>query len=338
MSTLLSASRTLHRSILRQGLPLASAAARRNLFTIIHQGHEGWRLSLGREPVKLQPGLSLMIPGYHTVQEVDMRESSVAISDLTAFTSDNTPVTLSGSLFFRVTNSYDACFGVNDFHAGVRNIGTSAMRSVVGHFNYDEVISDRNKINQRLHDVIGNSIEKWGVDCTRFEIQNFQPSNRDVERQLELQMEAERNRRKQLLDTQAAVNVAEGMKQRVILESEGALQSQLNFAAGAKQQLILESEGRLESTKNGAKAVAGQIDIIAQALSENPGPAERERASQMLLELKRLEQLAAIASGPANNTYFFGDSKGTGREAYEVDNTERWKRNLNDRGASSATP
>jgi regulator of protease activity HflC (stomatin/prohibitin superfamily) len=51
-------------------------------------------------------------------------------------------------------------------------------------------------------------------------VQQFQPANRDVEKQLEQQMEAERNRRKQLLDTQAAVNVAEGMKQRTILNSE----------------------------------------------------------------------------------------------------------------------
>lgn len=65
--------------------------------------------------------------------------------------------------------------------------------------------------------------QKWGVQCTRFEIQNFHPSNRDVEKQLELQMAAERDRRKKILDTQAMVNVAEGHKQRVILESEAGM-------------------------------------------------------------------------------------------------------------------
>lgn len=102
------------------------------------------------------------------------------------------------------------------------------------------MIGDRNKINTRLHDVIGGSIsvsiskfsksftelvyQKWGVECTRFEVQNFHPSNREVEKQLELQMAAERDRRKKILDTQALVNVAEGHKQRVILESEGGKQ------------------------------------------------------------------------------------------------------------------
>lgn len=95
------------------------------------------------------------------------------------------------------------------------------MRSVLGTFSYDQVIADRNGLNQRLNAVIGDSVHAWGVECTRFEIQSFTPANREVERQLELQMEAERNRRKQLLDTQAQINVAEGHKQRVILESEG---------------------------------------------------------------------------------------------------------------------
>ena len=104
------------------------------------------------------------------------------------------------------------------------------------------MIGDRNKINLKLHEVIGGSInvshlllyrscnilmfsQKWGVDCTRFEVQNFKPSNREVEKQLELQMAAERDRRKKILDTQALVNVAEGHKQRVILESEGGQSS-----------------------------------------------------------------------------------------------------------------
>lgn len=57
---------------------LSADRQRRNFFTIIQQGHEGWRLTLGRSPVKLDAGLSLMIPLLHTVHEVDMRETSVS--------------------------------------------------------------------------------------------------------------------------------------------------------------------------------------------------------------------------------------------------------------------
>lgn len=63
-----------------------------------------------------------------------MRETSINIKDLTAFTSDNVPVLLSGSLFYKVRDSYDACFSINDYQKNIENIGTSASRSVVGHF------------------------------------------------------------------------------------------------------------------------------------------------------------------------------------------------------------
>ena len=57
------------------------------------------------------------------------------ITDLAGFTSDNVPVLVSGSLFFKVKNSYDACFSVSEFQKNVANIGTSAIRSVIGHFS-----------------------------------------------------------------------------------------------------------------------------------------------------------------------------------------------------------
>ncbi|KAF8586117.1 stomatin family protein [Ramaria rubella] len=313
----------------------SSVSSRRKIFTIVNQGYEGWRLAFGRNPTRLKPGLQLMIPLYHTVQQVDMRETSANIHDLAGFTSDNVPVVISGSLFFRVRNSYDACFSVHDFHTNVINIGTSAMRSVVGHFSYDEVIGDRNKINIKLHEIIGSTIEKWGVDCTRFEIQTFKPQNRDVEKQLELQMQAERERRKQLLDTQALVNVAEGQKQRDILQSEGQLQSQLNKAEGEKRRAILASEGFFQAAVNEGLALARQIDAVAESLmaesKDKPTDQTKLRALEALLELRRLEQLKAIAAGQANSTYFFGqEGRVLNGSGYEVDNTEKWKKSMQD--------
>ena len=64
------------------------------------------RYSFGRNPVPLKPGLNIAIPVVHTVLNVDMRETSIAIPNLPGYTSDNVPVTCSGSLFYRVTDSY----------------------------------------------------------------------------------------------------------------------------------------------------------------------------------------------------------------------------------------
>ncbi|KAF7324878.1 PHB domain-containing protein [Mycena kentingensis (nom. inval.)] len=313
--------------------PTSSRVLRRSFVTIIEQGQEGWRLSLGRNPVRLSPGLNLNIPIYHSLLRIDLRESSISIPNLPGYTSDNVPVTCSGSLFYRIVDGYKACFAVSDVEANIRNTGTSAVRSVLGTFTYDEVIGSRNQLNQRLNTVIGNSITSWGVECTRFEVQSFQPANREVERQLELQMEAERMRRKQLLDTQAQINIAEGQKQRVILESEGHLSAKSNEADAAFKTVFREAEARKEQALMEAEALAQQISALAEAIvepGETPGPEERQQALRALVELRRLEQLGAIAHGHGNSTYFFGDKAalglgGTAGEAYNIDYAEQVK-------------
>jgi len=306
---------------------------RRNFFTIIEQGHEGWRLSLGRNPVRLTPGLNIKIPLYHQVSKLDLRESSISIPNLPGYTADNVPVLCSGSLFYRVFDGYKACFEVSDVDINVKNTGMSAMRSVLGTFTYDQVIADRNELNKQLNKVIGSSINNWGVECTRFEIQSFQPANREVERQLELQMEAERNRRKQLLDTQAQINVAEGQKQRVILESEGHLEAKSNEADAKYKTVVREAEARQQQALMEASAIAQQVDNIARSLApnkENILPEHRQAALSTLVELKRLEQLRAIAESKSNSTYFFGDkaAMGSANEAFNVDYAQQVKAGL----------
>ncbi|KAJ7471267.1 hypothetical protein B0H11DRAFT_1376656 [Mycena galericulata] len=333
--------RSALRAVSRTPSPLAQ---RRTFVTIIEQGKEGWRLSLGRNPVRLTPGLNINIPIYHALHKIDLRESSISIPNLPGYTADNVPVSCSGSLFYRITDGYKACFDVSDVQNNIRNTGTSAVRSVLGHFTYDQVIGDRNELNKRLNTVIGNSIANWGVECTRFEIQTFQPANREVERQLELQMEAERNRRKQLLDTQAQINVAEGQKQRVILESEGHLAAKSNEADAAFKTVVREAEARKQQALMEASALAQQIDAVAAAVAapgSAAGPAERKAALTALVELRRLEQLRAIAGGTGNATYFFGDRAamglgGSAGEAYNVDYAEQVKGGLAHKGRVEA--
>ncbi|KAJ3048206.1 hypothetical protein HK097_010766 [Rhizophlyctis rosea] len=273
---------------------------KRTLITIVEQGFQGMRLSLGKDPVKLEPGIHLQIPVYHTVRKIDMRERSLPIKDLIAFTSDNVPVTIEGSLFYQVRSAHDALFNVSNYAENIYRIGASAMRSTVGRFDYDSIIADRNAINVELKSNIGNATKEWGIDCTRFEIQNFSPSNRDIQRQLEQQMEAERNRRKQVLDTEAAVNVAEGMKRKTILESEGMLQAQKNQADGNFVQAVKMAEARRRGMELEAEGLALQIRNLAESLG-----GDEKLAVQTLLEMKKIEQMRAIAEG-TNNTIYFG--------------------------------
>lgn len=164
---------------------------------------------------------------------------------------------------------------------------------------------------------------------TKFEVQTFALANREVERQLEQQMEAERNRRKQLLDTQAAVNVAEGMKQKTILNSEGDLQAKINQAAG-----------EYASTLKVGEALASQISAVAHGLAEaSSGPATEAhlaRAASIILELRRQEMLKELAKA-GNSIYFLSEELGaqTAAQNIALDAGEKWKKAMKTKEVSS---
>ncbi|KAK7688983.1 hypothetical protein QCA50_007674 [Cerrena zonata] len=337
MSLIPSASRVVGPCVRRHtSRNAARAVSRRTLVTVIPQGTEGWRLFLGQDPVRLAPGLRLSIPILHQIMHVDMRESSITIPHLPGYTADNVPVTVSGSLFYRIEDGYKSCFAVSDVKQNIEYTGTSVVRSVLGMFTYDQVICDRNEINKKLNTVLGDSISDWGVVCSRFEIQTFKPANREVERQLELQMEAERNRRKQILDTEAAVNIAEGHKRRVILESEAHLVAKENEANAEYKYVVRNAEARKLKALMEASALASQVTELAGSLAgdaKNVTPADRQLALNTLVELQRLNQLKAIASSKSNSTYFFGD-KAVGTERYNIDYAEKVKMMANPTEAS----
>lgn len=270
----------------------------RSFITYIHQSQQGWRLTLGKNPVQLSPGIHLQIPIIHTVEKVDMRERAITISKLNSYTHDNVPVVVSGSLFFRINNSYDACFNVENYEQAVKAVGTSTIRSIIGTKEYDKIISARNVINEDLRVIIGNSISKWGLESTKFEIQEFSPSNREIERQLEQQMEAERHRRRQILDTEAQVNVAEGRSRSLVLESQGTLEARKNQTDGEVYNQRCLAEAAQYAVETETKAISDQFEKLSPSFSSP------KDVANFLLEMKRLTHLSNIASNSGNKVYF----------------------------------
>ena len=85
-----------------------------------------------------------------------------------------------GTLFIKVDDAEKACFSVANYFHAVGAVGESAVRSIVGKFEYDTITSERNQINVELKETIGKTINEWGTSCTRFEIQNMAPANNSV--------------------------------------------------------------------------------------------------------------------------------------------------------------
>lgn len=179
-----------------------------------------------------------------------MRERNYFIQSISAYTKDNVPVNVAGTLFFKISDANKACFEVEDYENSVFSIGKSTVRAVIGRFEYDRITAERNAINDELKKDIDKGIENWGINCTRFEIQSFCPQSEQVARQLELQMEAERRRRENELVIRAKINTSDGERQSAILSFQGILESsknqaKTNFALAQKQAESKFSKAKL---------------------------------------------------------------------------------------------
>jgi regulator of protease activity HflC (stomatin/prohibitin superfamily) len=135
----------------------------------------------------------------------------------------------------------------------------------------------------------------------RFEIQEFKPSTATVTRQLELQLEGERARRKQILDTESQVNVSEGMKRSAILKSEGHLMSLRNEITGDYESKIRRAESEKEAMRLTSEGIAHQIETVRAALGSDATGVD---AMNALLKMKGIENVGKIAEGKNNSTYF----------------------------------
>jgi regulator of protease activity HflC (stomatin/prohibitin superfamily) len=260
---------------------------KRNFITVVNQAEVAYREFLGQDRIKLEPGLRLNIPIVHQLYKISLKEHIANLDNQNAYTKDNVPVVVSGTIFYKVVDVEKAVFSVNSAYQAIKSVGESGFRAVIGRFDYDEIISNRNAINTEMMKILGDTTLTWGINTTRLEIQNFGPQNSEVAKQLEKQMQAERSRRENELQTQAGIRTAEGAKQIAVLNSEGLLISAKNKAEAHKYELTTTSSGLSEQIKSLAEQFNGNTLI----------------ASKYLLEIKRLEHLQEMAKTD-NKVYF----------------------------------
>jgi regulator of protease activity HflC (stomatin/prohibitin superfamily) len=264
---------------------------KRTFITVIHQSEVAYRELLGKNRIKLNPGLRMNLPVLHNIYRVSLKEHFVNLDNQSAYTKDNVPVSVSGTVFYKVEDAEKVCFTIGNPIMAVKNVGESSFRAVIGKFDYDEIIANRNDINHDMLNILGRTTMDWGIHTTRLEIQDFGPQNQEVARQLEKQMQAERSRRENELQTQSDIRSAEGAKQIAILNSEGLLIAAKNKSDALKYELSATSSGLAEQLQSLAKMFNGSS----------------EKASAYLLEMKRLDHLEKMAN-TSNKVYFMNDT------------------------------
>jgi regulator of protease activity HflC (stomatin/prohibitin superfamily) len=190
---------------------------------------------LGRALGAKGPGLIILIPFIDRGVWVDLRELYLEIPHQTAITEDNATISIDFIVFYRVVNAAMSVIEVANFAGAAQNIASTTLRSVVGDMALDEVLAQREQMNQILRTKLDEVTERWGVKVTNVEIREVIPPPQVMDA-MTRQMSAERTRR-------AVVTEAEGSKQAAITVAEGNKQSAILNAEGDRQAAILRAEG-----------------------------------------------------------------------------------------------
>ncbi len=217
---------------------------------------------LGRVVGAKGPGLVLLIPFVDRGVWVDLREQVREIPHQTCITKDNAAIAVDFIWYYKVLDAEQSVIQVGNFEAAAQGMATTTLRAVIGGILLDDVLSEREHINNMLRARLDEVTERWGVKVTNVEIREIVPPKK-IQEAMDRQMSAERERRAVVTESQgkreAAINVAEGEKQAAILRAEGEKQAAILKAEGEKQAQLLRAEGFAAALKR-IYSVAQEVD------------------------------------------------------------------------------
>ena len=259
---------------------------------------------LGKYYSTLQPGINVIIPFIDKGKElitlnrgryvysntIDLREQVYDFDKQNVITKDNIQMEINALLYFQIVDPFKAAYEISNLPNAIEKLTQTTLRNIIGELELDETLTSRDTINTKLRSVLDDATDKWGVKVNRVELQDITPPA-SVLNAMEKQMQAERNKRAQIL-------TSEGQKQAAILQSEGEKTSTINRAEAAKQQEILKAEGEAQARIRVAEAEAKAIELVTEAVGKSSNPAN------YLLAQKYIQMMEELAKGDQTKTVY----------------------------------
>jgi len=241
---------------------------------------------LGRYYATLKPGINIIIPfidraksivvlnhgRYQYSTTIDLREQVYDFPKQNVITKDNVQTEINALLYFQIVDPFKATYEINNLPNAIEKLTQTTLRNIIGELELDETLTSRDTINKKLSAVLDDATDKWGVKVNRVELQDITPPD-SVLTAMEKQMQAERNKRAQIL---TSVNKAEAAKQEAILQAEGQAQARIRVA----------------------EAEAKAIELITEAVGKSTNPAN------YLLAQKYIQMMQELAEGDKTKTVY----------------------------------
>lgn len=163
---------------------------------------------LGRFQEVKKPGLRIVIPGIQQAERVDLRVITMDVPSQDVISRDNVTVRVNAVLYFRVVDPEKAIIQVEDYYNATSQLAQTTLRSVLGQHELDEMLSEREKMNADLQEIIDKQSDAWGIKVTNVEIKHVD-LNENMVRAIAKQAEAERERRAKVIHAEGELQASE---------------------------------------------------------------------------------------------------------------------------------
>ncbi|HVC35418.1 MAG TPA: slipin family protein [Chloroflexota bacterium] len=201
-------------------LPLIGAAVK-----VMQEYERGVIFRLGRLVNARGPGLFVIVPFVDRLVKVDLRIVTLEIPPQEVITRDNVSLKVSAVVYFKVSNPEFAVVQIADYARATFQIAQTTLRSVLGEAELDELLANRERINQRLQTIIDEQTAPWGIKVSVVEVKDVELPQ-TMQRSMSLQAEAEREKRAKIIHAEAEFQAAQTLANaaRVITAQENTLQ------------------------------------------------------------------------------------------------------------------
>jgi regulator of protease activity HflC (stomatin/prohibitin superfamily) len=207
------------------------------------------------------PGLFLLIPVVDRMVKVDLRTVTLNIPPQEVITKDNVPVRVNAVAYFRIVEPKNAIVQVENYMVATSQIAQTTLRSVLGQHVLDELLSEREKINAILQEIIDESTAPWGIKVSIVEVKDVEiPAT--MQRAMARQAEAERERRAKIINSEGEFQAAERLKDAAVVISSQPVALQLRYL-----QTLLE----LGSSQATTIVFPAPIDLIKPFMDRHDG-------------------------------------------------------------------
>ncbi|QKW05129.1 slipin family protein [Streptomyces sp. NA04227] len=242
-----------------------AAAAR-----VVKQYERGVVFRLGRlNGAPRMPGFTMVVPGIDRLRKVNMQIVTMPVPAQEGITRDNVTVRVDAVVYFKVVDAANAVVQVEDYRFAVSQMAQTSLRSIIGKSDLDDLLSDREKLNQGLELMIDSPAVGWGVQIDRVEIKDVSLPD-TMKRSMARQAEADRERRARVINADAELQAS-----KKLADAAGEMSRQ----PAALQLRLLQTVVAVAAEKNSTLVLPFPVELLRflERAQQNPAPAPVDR-------------------------------------------------------------